>query len=136
MLATQRIAGGQEMAAIFTCGDAQGLFRFYGDMNADRRVDIADFGFFSLAFLNQANYNAALDFNSDGRDDIVALQTGATSVKLSRGNGTFVEFFIGGNPGVKVPSLGRMTQAGDFNGDGRADLVRFGDVALSVLTPT
>jgi hypothetical protein len=33
-------------------------------------VDISDFGFFSLAFLNQANYNAALDFNNDGRIDI------------------------------------------------------------------
>ncbi len=58
------------MAANYTFGDAQGLFRFYGDMNGDRRVDISDFGFFSLAYLQPANYNAALDFNNDGRIDI------------------------------------------------------------------
>ena len=42
------------MAANYTFGDAQGLFRFYGDMNGDRRVDISDFGFFSLAYLTPA----------------------------------------------------------------------------------
>ena len=31
----------------YTFGDAQGLFRFYGDMNGDRRVDISDVGQFS-----------------------------------------------------------------------------------------
>ena len=54
----------------YTFGDAQGLFRFYGDMNGDRRVDISDFGFFSLAYLTPSNYNPALDFNGDGRIDI------------------------------------------------------------------
>ena len=39
-------------------------------MTGDRRVDISDFGFFSLAYLTPANYNAALDFNNDGRIDI------------------------------------------------------------------
>ena len=39
-------------------------------MNGDRRVDISDFGFFSLAYLTPANYNSALDFNNDGRIDI------------------------------------------------------------------
>jgi hypothetical protein len=70
VLASQVSAGGQQMAANFTFGNPQGLFRFYGDMNADRRIDIADFGFFSLAFLNAPNYNPALDFNNDGRIDI------------------------------------------------------------------
>ena len=55
---------------LFTFGDAQGLFRFYGDMNGDRRVDISDFGFFSLAYLSTPNYNPVLDFNNDGRIDI------------------------------------------------------------------
>jgi hypothetical protein len=54
----------------YTIGSAQGLFRFYGDMNGDRRVDISDFGFFSLAYFTPANYNAALDFNGDGRIDV------------------------------------------------------------------
>jgi hypothetical protein len=61
----------------------QGLFRFYGDMNGDRRVDIADFGFFSLAYLTVANYNPALDFNSDGRIDIADF--GQFSVRFFTG---------------------------------------------------
>ena len=44
--------------------------RFYGDVNGDRRVDISDFGFFSLAYLQPANFNPALDFNNEGRIDI------------------------------------------------------------------
>jgi hypothetical protein len=42
------------MASNYTFGDAQGLFRFYGDMNGDRRVDIADFGQFLGAVLDDA----------------------------------------------------------------------------------
>jgi probable HAF family extracellular repeat protein len=34
----------------FTFGDAQGLFRYFGDANGDRHVDIADFGQFSIRF--------------------------------------------------------------------------------------
>lgn len=59
------VAGGD-----FTFGDPQGLFRFFGDINGDRRVDIADFGLFSLSYLNAANYVAGFDFNGDGRIDI------------------------------------------------------------------
>jgi hypothetical protein len=39
-------------------------------MTGDRRVDISDFGFFSLAYLTSANFKPALDFNNDGRIDI------------------------------------------------------------------
>lgn len=54
----------------FVFGDAQGLFRFFGDINGDRRVSIADYGLFSLSYLNAANYVAAFDFNGDGRINI------------------------------------------------------------------
>jgi hypothetical protein len=54
----------------FTFSDAQGLFRFYGDINGDRQVDIADFGLFSSSIFNPANYIAAFDFNNDGVIDI------------------------------------------------------------------
>ena len=43
---------------------------YSGPVNGDRRVDISDFGFFSLAYLTPANYNAVLDYNLDGRIDI------------------------------------------------------------------
>jgi hypothetical protein len=54
----------------YTFGDSQGLYRFYGDINGDRHVDIADFGIFSQSIFNSANYIAALDFNNDGHVDI------------------------------------------------------------------
>lgn len=64
-------AGGQLNGGVnYTFGDAQGLFRFFGDVNGDRRVDIADFGLFAVSYLNAANYIAAFDFNGDGVIDI------------------------------------------------------------------
>jgi hypothetical protein len=57
----------------FTFGDAQGLFRFFGDINGDRNVDIADFGLFSSTYgLNsgQTGFISAFDFNGDGVIDI------------------------------------------------------------------
>ncbi|MFI9825763.1 FG-GAP-like repeat-containing protein [Streptomyces sp. NPDC052013] len=82
------------------------------------------------------------DVNGDGRDDILAL--GSTMrVLLSRGNGDFdtpVDLPLTngssantalGSPTQGYPSL----QVGDFNADGRADLVRaVGSGALEVLT--
>ena len=69
-LASQISANGQQMASNYTFGDAQGLIRFFGDMNGDRRIDISDFGFFSLAYFSSPNYNAALDFNGHGLIDV------------------------------------------------------------------
>jgi autotransporter-associated beta strand protein len=46
------------------------LYRFFGDINGDRHVDIADFGIFSQSIFNPANYIAAFDFNNDGHIDI------------------------------------------------------------------
>jgi autotransporter-associated beta strand protein len=57
----------------FTFGDSQGLFRFFGDINGDRHVDIADFALFSSTFnlsAGQTGFLAAFDFNSDGHIDI------------------------------------------------------------------
>jgi Dockerin type I domain len=57
----------------YTFGDPQGLYRFFGDINGDRHVDIADFGLFSSTFnLNsgQTGFIAAFDFNGDGHIDI------------------------------------------------------------------
>jgi hypothetical protein len=57
----------------FVFGDTQGLFRFFGDINGDRHVDIADFAVLSNSFnssTGQTNYLAYLDFNGDGHIDI------------------------------------------------------------------
>ena len=57
----------------YTFGDAQGLFRFFGDANGDRHVDIQDFGLFSSTFnlhSTDTGFLAYLDWNGDGTIDI------------------------------------------------------------------
>lgn len=54
----------------FVFDDAQGLFRLFGDVNGDRRVNIADYGIFSLSYQNPQNYNPALDFDGNGSINI------------------------------------------------------------------
>jgi parallel beta-helix repeat protein len=76
--ATQITIGGSQLdgdgngtpGGNFVFGDAQGLYRFFGDINGDRHVDIADFGVFSASIFSPANYVAAFDFNNDGVIDI------------------------------------------------------------------
>jgi hypothetical protein len=61
----------------------QGVFRFFGDVNGDRRVDIADFGVLSTSFglhSGQAGFLAAFDFNNDGVIDIADF--GQFSIRL------------------------------------------------------
>jgi hypothetical protein len=81
-LASQITANGQQLYGDgngtggdnYTFSDGQGLFRFFGDINGDRHVDIADFGLFSTTFnlsTGQTGFNAAFDFNGDGHIDIV-----------------------------------------------------------------
>lgn len=55
----------------FVLGEPQGLFRFFGDVNGDRRVNIADIGIFSLSYLNPTNYKLALDFDGNGSINIL-----------------------------------------------------------------
>jgi hypothetical protein len=53
----------------FVYTDAQGLFRFYGDVNGDTSINGFDFGFFRNAFGTQvgdANYLSYFDFDQDG----------------------------------------------------------------------
>jgi hypothetical protein len=53
-------------------GDAQGLFRMFGDFNGDRQVDGFDFGAFSSTFnltSQQAGFLAMFDINGDGQID-------------------------------------------------------------------
>lgn len=66
--------GGPGTNYVFSPQGNQGFFRFFGDINGDQRVDIADFGLFSATYnlmSGQTGYNAAFDFNGDGRVDIV-----------------------------------------------------------------
>jgi uncharacterized delta-60 repeat protein len=76
-LANQISAGGMALdgngdgtaGGNYVFGDAQGLFRFFGDINGDQIVNGLDLGFFKNAFGTQAgdaNYLSAFDFNGDG----------------------------------------------------------------------
>jgi hypothetical protein len=90
-LSSQISAGGQALDGDangtpdgeFVFGEAQGLFRFFGDINGDRHVDIADFALFSATFnlsTGQTGFLAAFDFNGDGHIDIADF--GQFSVRL------------------------------------------------------
>jgi hypothetical protein len=76
-LASQISAGGQQLDGNgdgtggdnYIFGDAQGLFRFFGDVNGDRTVNGLDLGFFRNAFGTSAgdpNFLSFFDFNGDG----------------------------------------------------------------------
>jgi len=57
------------MTSDYHFGDAQGLFRMFGDVNGDQTVNGLDFGFFRNAFGTQvgdANYLSYLDIDGDG----------------------------------------------------------------------
>lgn len=66
-------AGGQlNGGANYSFGDAQGLYRFFGDRNGDRRVDGLDFGAFISTYglpTSSPGFLSYFDFNGDGRVD-------------------------------------------------------------------
>lgn len=66
------------------------------------------------------------DLNGDGRDDIVSITKAGINAVLSFGNGGFGSAFtLAANPGYEHPVMGHtLTQFGDFNGDGRLDVVK------------
>jgi hypothetical protein len=76
-LANQISAGGQALdgdgdgtaGGHYTFGDAQGLFRMFGDVNGDRQVDGFDFGAFVSTYNVSSSHPSFLgmfDFNGDG----------------------------------------------------------------------
>jgi len=73
------------------------------------------------------------DTNADGRADLVAFGASST-VLISLGNGTFTSGVIANDSGYVDPKFGRTTtQLGDFNGDGRVDVLRVVNNTWSLL---
>ena len=69
-LASQISANGQQLGGgDYTFTDAQGLFRYYGDVNGDQTVNGFDLGFFRSAFgtsTGDPSFLSYLDINGDG----------------------------------------------------------------------
>jgi hypothetical protein len=69
-LASQISANGQQLGGgDYTFTDAQGLFRYFGDVNGDQNVNGLDLGFFRGAFgssTGDSNFLSFFDFNGDG----------------------------------------------------------------------
>ncbi|NAS25939.1 hypothetical protein GT755_30215 [Herbidospora sp. NEAU-GS84] len=69
------------------------------------------------------------DMNNDGRSDLVKFGGGADGgatiwIDLSNGDGTFTQKEIAGGNHLDIPAFGAvLSGVGDFDGDGRKDLV-------------
>jgi hypothetical protein len=70
----------------------------------------------------------AVDLNGDGKMDVVGMAATGLFVFLAKGDGTFA-------PGAMYPSIsGNVMVAGDFNGDGKADVaIGIGVLSIEVL---
>ena len=78
---------GAAMAADYQFGadQADDFFRFYGDIDGDRDVDLQDYGLFGATFLKSsgvAEYNEDFDFDGDG--DVDGLDHGRMRQRLLR----------------------------------------------------
>lgn len=115
---------------------------FILDIFAAPNLAINSFGISpaSGGWASQDKYpRTAADVNGDGRADIVGFGDTSTYVSLANANGTFQNPTVGLNAfGFSAAGGGWTTNdkyprmAADVNGDGRADVVGFGDVGVYV----
>ncbi len=73
------------------------------------------------------NVVTAGDFNGDGVADLAVGNGSNVTILLGKGDGTFTESWVGGQPG------GSLLARGDFNGDGIPDLAVFDGVQVWTL---
>jgi hypothetical protein len=110
-----------------------------GNRFGDRTIWIDTFGVGAGGWTSQNLYPRLLgDVNGDGRADIVAFGQNSVIVSLSEGN-RFGERSVWSNfygasasAGKWVSQERNLRTLGDLNGDGRADIIGFGDNAIYV----
>ncbi|ABW26279.1 FG-GAP-like repeat-containing protein [Acaryochloris marina] len=136
--------------------------RRLADVNGDGRADIIGFGNSAVAVaLGQADgtFGAAFvadnvftrlngfssedqfprqlaDVNGDGRADIIGFGNSAVAVALGQADGTFGAAFVADNVFTRLNGFSSedlfSRQVADVNGDGRADIIGFGNSAVAV----
>lgn len=108
-----------------------------GDHFGARSIWIDTFGVGAGGWLSQNTYPRLLgDVNGDGRADIVAFGHSGIIVSLSEGDhfgarSTWINFY-GVGAGDWLSQTEHPRTVADLNGDGRADIVGFGDGAIYV----
>ncbi|KAF8653555.1 hypothetical protein AX16_003892 [Volvariella volvacea WC 439] len=101
--------------------------RYVADLTGDGKVDIIGFG--------EGGMYVALNKGDDGRGDIIGFGNPGVYVSLNNGNGTFqppqlVINNFGYDGGWRIDKHPRFVV--DLTGDGRADIVAFGDDGVYV----
>lgn len=84
-VANQISTAGGQLSGNNTFGDAEGLFRFFGDINGSRTVNIADYGALTLTYnksIGDPAYNPAFDF--DGLGSVNIADYGQFSVRYGQ----------------------------------------------------
>jgi Salmonella virulence plasmid 65kDa B protein/FG-GAP-like repeat len=102
-----------------------------GNGSFEIRGDIKPWPGYAMAGADPArpyNYKSG-DFNGDGKDDLIHfVNNNYAHVWLSKGDGTFVPpTAFPNNNSYAVSSNNYNFMVGDFNGDGRSDMVHFVD---------
>ena len=126
------VSGGADINA----NDARFASNLYAKPDTNSKLVVANFGYGAGGWQVDKHPRFMADLTGDGRADIVGFGTGGVWVALNKGNGTFqtpqmvVSNFGYDAGGWQVDKHPRFLA--DLTGDGRADIVGFGNAGVWV----